>query len=70
MRMTENQPHTCRFLSDFLIHHSAGDALRPILSNPAVFAVNLYETPLAGKIEKAFRDMLVPGGVRKSLQKV
>ena len=49
---------------------SAGDALRPILSNPAVFAVNLYETPLAGKIEKAFRDMLVPGGVRKSLQKV
>ena len=49
---------------------SAGDALQPILSNPAVFAVNLYETPLAGKIDKAFRDMLVPGGVRKSLQRV
>ena len=49
---------------------SAADALKPILSNPAVFAVNLYETPLAGKIEEAFRSMLVPGGVRKSLQKV
>ena len=49
---------------------SAGEALRPILSNPVIFAVNLYETPLAAKIEKAFRDMLVPGGVRKSLQKV
>jgi len=43
---------------------SAGEALRPILSNPVIFAVNLYETPLAAKIEKAFRDMRVPGGVR------
>jgi len=49
---------------------SVGNALEPILSNPVIFAVNLYETPLAGKIENAFRGMLVPGGVRKSLQKV
>ena len=49
---------------------SVGNALEPILSNPVIFAVNLYETPLAGKIENAFRSMLVPGGVRKSLQKV
>ena len=49
---------------------SAEGALRPILSNPVIFAADLYETPLAGKIEEAFRGMLVPGGVRKSLQKV
>ena len=49
---------------------SAEGALRPILSNPVIFAVDLYQTPLAGKIERNFRDMLVPGGVRKSLQKV
>ena len=49
---------------------SAEGALRPILANPVIFAVDLYQTPLAGKIERNFRDMLVPGGVRKSLQKV
>jgi fructuronate reductase len=49
---------------------SAEGALKSILSNPVIFAANLYETPLAGKIEAAFRDMLIPGGVRKSLQKV
>ncbi len=49
---------------------SAEGALKPILSNPVIFAANLYETPLAEKIEEAFRSMLVPGGVRKSLQKV
>ena len=49
---------------------SAEGALKPILSNPVIFAADLYETPLAGKIEEAFRGMLVPGGVRKSLQKV
>ena len=49
---------------------SAEGVLKPILSNDVIFAVNLYETPLAEKIEKAFRGMLVPGGVRESLQKV
>ena len=49
---------------------SAEGALRPILSNPVIFAADLYGTPLAAKIEKIFREMLVPGGVRKSLQKV
>ncbi len=49
---------------------SAEGALRPILSNSVIFAANLYETPLAAKIEKIFREMLLPGGVRKSLQKV
>ena len=49
---------------------SAAGVLKPILSNDVIFAVNLYETPLAEKIEEAFRSMLVPGGVRKSLQKV
>ena len=45
-------------------------ALKPILSNPVIFAVNLYETPLAEKIERNFREMLVPGGVRASLKKI
>ncbi|MBR4577787.1 MAG: mannitol dehydrogenase family protein [Clostridia bacterium] len=49
---------------------SVGDALKPVLSNPVIFAVNLYETPLAEKVERAFRGMLTVGGVRKSLQKV
>ena len=49
---------------------TAEGALKPILSNPVIFAVNLYETPLAEKIEKNFREMLVPGGVRASLKKI
>jgi fructuronate reductase len=49
---------------------SVGNALAPILSNPVIFAVNLYDTPLAAKIEKHFREMLLPGGVRKSLQRI
>ena len=49
---------------------TAEGVLKPILSNPVIFAVNLYETPLAEKIEKNFREMLVPGGVRASLKKI
>ena len=49
---------------------TADGALKPILSNPVIFAVNLYETPLAEKIERNFREMLVPGGVRASLKKI
>ena len=49
---------------------TAEGALKPILSNPVIFAVNLYETPLAEKIERNFREMLAPGGVRESLKKI
>ena len=49
---------------------TAEGVLKPILSNPVIFAVNLYETPLAAKIEQNFREMLVPGGVRESLKKI
>ena len=49
---------------------SAGDALSPILANEVIFGTNLLETPLKGKIESAFREMLLPGGVRKSLQRI
>ena len=49
---------------------TADGALKPILSNPVIFATNLYETPLAEKIERNFREMLVPGGVRESLKKI
>ena len=49
---------------------TADGALKPILSNPVIFAADLYETPLAEKIERNFREMLVPGGVRASLKKI
>jgi len=49
---------------------SAGDALSPILANEVIFGTNLLETPLKEKIESAFREMLLPGGVRKSLQRI
>ena len=49
---------------------SAEDALSPILANEVIFGTNLLETPLKEKIESAFREMLLPGGVRKSLQRI
>ena len=49
---------------------SAGDTLRPILSNPAIFAVDLYEAGLAERVEKLFRAMLVKGGVRAALRAI
>ena len=47
---------------------SVGDNLKPILSNPAIFGVNLYEAGLGEKVEQLVADMLIPGGVRKDLQ--
>lgn len=42
----------------------------PILSNPALFAVDLCEIGLAGKISGMLREMLAgPGAVRKTLEK-
>ena len=49
---------------------TAEGVLQPILANTVVFAADLTKTPLAEKIEKAFREMLVPGGVRKSLKRI
>jgi len=44
------------------------DKLKPILSNPAFFGVNLYESQLGEKVEKHFSDMLAgPGAVRRTL---
>ena len=48
---------------------SAEGVLAPILANPVIFAVDLTATPLAAKVERAFRTMLTVGGVRKSLKK-
>ena len=49
---------------------SAEGALAPILANPVIFGTDLTKTPLEDKIENAFREMLIPGGVRKSLQRI
>ena len=48
----------------------AAGALEPILRNPVIFGADLWETPLRSKIETAFCEMLSPGGVRRSLQRV
>ena len=50
---------------------SASDAvLAPVLSNPALFAVDLCEAGLAGKIGGMLREMLAgPGAVRSTLKK-
>ncbi|MGF7142294.1 fructuronate reductase [Anaerotaenia torta] len=46
------------------------DVLKPILSNEKIFAVNLYEAGLGGKIEGMFLEMIAgPGAVRATLQK-
>ena len=49
---------------------SAEGALEQVLANPVIFGTDLTRTPLKEKIEDAFREMLLPGGVRKSLQRI
>lgn len=47
---------------------SCGGKLRPILSNPAIFGLDLVEAGLAEKIEDLFRQELAgPGAVRQTL---
>lgn len=46
------------------------EALKPIFTNEALFAVNLCEIGLCGKIAEMFREMLAaPGAVRATLKK-
>ena len=49
---------------------SVDDHLKPILNNPVIFAVDLYQAGLGEKIENILRVMLVSGGVRTALQAV
>jgi fructuronate reductase len=45
--------------------------LKPILSNPALFAVDLYEVGLADKVTDYLKRMLAgPGAVRKTLEEL
>ncbi len=49
---------------------SAGDSLKPILSNERLFGSNLYEVGLGEKIENIFRELISgKGAVRTTLQK-
>ena len=49
---------------------SLTDQLRPILSNPELFGMNLYEAGLGTKIEGMVRGMLdSPGSVRRTLHR-
>ena len=50
---------------------TAKNSLKPILSNAAIFGLNLYDISLAAKIEGFFTDMIAgKGAVKKLLQKV
>ena len=47
------------------------EVLKPILSNPALFAVDLYEAGLAGKVTDYLQKMLKgPGAVRAALEEL
>ncbi|NLW88190.1 MAG: mannitol dehydrogenase family protein [Clostridiaceae bacterium] len=49
---------------------SVGNRLRPILSDPSLFIIDLYECGLGEKIENMFSEMLHgPGAVRAVLEK-
>lgn len=49
---------------------TARGALRPILSRPEIFGIDLYTTPLAAKVEEFFAQMIVgPHAVRSLLDK-
>ena len=49
---------------------TCSDQLRPILSNAAIFGVDLYQAGLGEKTEAAFRAMLAgPGAVRATLRR-
>lgn len=48
----------------------AHQALAPILSNPTIFGLDLYTTPLAARVEDYFvRLTAAPGAVRRTLDK-
>lgn len=48
----------------------AKDALRPILSNAKIFAVDLYQVGLGEKVEAMFLELITgPGAVRATLQR-
>ena len=50
---------------------SVGDALRPILSNPVLFGVDLYRAGLADRVKDYFmREIAGPGAVRRVLHEV
>lgn len=57
-------------LGDDLSAEQVHDALFPILSNPTIFAVNLYDTPLAAAVESLFPRLIAGvGAVRETLNK-
>jgi fructuronate reductase len=46
------------------------EKLKPILSNPSLFGVNLYDTILGERVERYFEELLAgPGAVAKTLKK-
>lgn len=57
--------------AELAAHLEADDvhtALQPILSNPAIFGVNLYDTPLASRVEQLYARLLTgPGAVRSTI---
>lgn len=69
--LEELQAHVAGIkLGDELTSEAVHETLQPILSNSTIFAVNLYETPLAAKVEAFFPRLIAgPGAVRDTLNK-
>jgi fructuronate reductase len=63
-------------LSGFSLGHFVGavqlhSKLEPILSNPALFGIDIYETWLGNRVEGFFEEMIAgPGAVRKALSRI
>jgi len=63
IRVGESQAGPLESQADF-IHKK----LEPVLSDPVLFGVNLYEAGLADRVEKHFEELVAgPGAVRKTL---
>jgi mannitol-1-phosphate/altronate dehydrogenase len=44
--------------------------LEPILSNPLIFGLNLYEAGLGNRVEACFEELIAgPGAVRETLRR-
>ncbi len=70
--LSELQVHVAHIsLGQELSPNEVHTALAPILSNPTIFAVDLYQTPLAAKVEALFPKLIAgSGAVRNTLKEV
>jgi fructuronate reductase len=64
--------HLRRYVAEITLGNpaSVGSRLHPILSNPDIFGLNLYDTELGARIEGYVKELVAgPGSVRSTLHK-